>query len=965
MKQNSVRFPALIAVATVALLLLFSNPVSAQNKIFTSNTTISDNSYEGWDITVRGCTVTINGSHTFASLIVENNGIVTHSAATAPGLNLTITGNCRIDQGSAIKADGLGYPAAQGPGAGQSGTGDNRGVGGGYGGMGTYGNGNPFFGKCYGSITEPTDFGSGGGKGRSGTDLGGAGGGAIRLTVFGSLTVNGKITANGQGSSYGGGGSGGSIWITTQSLFGVGLIAANAEWAGYGGGAGGGGRIAVYYTIKSGFTNGIIECRGGERDDKVFGGAGTIYYQQAGTTIGDLVVDNSGNAGYGTQLLEKSIFANVVIKNGGSLEPPQLQTLDLTALGNITIQSNSKIHANGMGYPATQGPGAGQSGTGDNRGGGGGYGGAGGQGYNGIPGGPANGSAQYQQPTELGSGGGNGYSGTYTGGSGGGAIRLKVYGSLIVNGPIAADGAGAYRAGGGSGGSIWITTQSLSGPGLIRANGGNGADSGGGGGGGRIALYYTDKSGFTGVIQVNGGPGWKNGNAGTIHQAAVASVRLLSLSLNVNSLAGGQTGVGTVAISEAAPAPGVSIGLSSSNANALTVPSSVTIAEGQTIGTFIYTAKAVSAPTIATITASFGGVTQSAPVTVNPWMQSFSISPGSISGSGVVMGSITLYQAAPPTGLAVNLTCPDAGIQVPATVYVGPGKTTLNNIAITVGEIVTARSAVVTASFEAESRTFTLYLNPPGLQARSVSATPASTIGGNPATGVVILTAPAPAGGAMVALSCSDTSIATIPSFVLIGAGQMNGSFPIATKPVTTQQSAFIKASISNTVTTTLTVRLPGVSILSLVPDSVLGGEASMAIVTLEQKYNVPITVDVTSDKSQAAPTTPITIPAGQTIGVSVIETSAVTSTMTAAITATANGLSKTQNLTIQGDTSTTKYTMADVQRALSIACGFTAGLTSDMSRCNVVTTGQSALVIDLLDASAIARKVAELDPNP
>ncbi|KAH3816432.1 hypothetical protein DPMN_117948 [Dreissena polymorpha] len=62
-------------------------------------------------------------------------------------------------------------------------------------------------------------------------------------------------------------------------------------------------------------------------------------------------------------------------------------------------------------------------------------------------------------------------------------------GTLQVNG---ADGNGT-NAGGGSGGTMAITTPELLGSGKIEANGGQGKGDGGGGAGGRIAISITTK----------------------------------------------------------------------------------------------------------------------------------------------------------------------------------------------------------------------------------------------------------------------------------------------------------------------------------------------------------------------------------------------------------------------------------------------------------------------------------------
>src|SRR6185369_16515719 len=98
------------------------------------------------------------------------------------------------------------------------------------------------------------------------------------------------------------------------------------------------------------------------------------------------------------------------------------------------------------------------------------------------------------EPVDRGSGGGFGLGPTYAGGSiGGGAIRLNIGGILTVDGSMSANGNPAFQdgAGGGSGGSIWVTARTVRGDGSFTADGGEGElFGGGGGGGGRIAVYY-------------------------------------------------------------------------------------------------------------------------------------------------------------------------------------------------------------------------------------------------------------------------------------------------------------------------------------------------------------------------------------------------------------------------------------------------------------------------------------------
>lgn len=204
------------------------------------------------------------------------------------------------------------------------------------------------------------------------------------------------------------------------------------------------------------------------------------------------------------------IFANVTID--GTLTHSEnfttpVNKLDYIVTGNITVNSSGQINTNIKGYKMSEGPGAG----GDSGGGGGGA-GYGGNGSAGESGAAGSAYGSITQPTDLGSGGGYGFNG---GGNsqGGGAIKLTVSGILTVNGTITANGGAGTNGtdrvpGGGSGGSIWITTGTLSGTGTITANGGNAQDwnsDGGAGGGGRIALYYTTNNATLAALTADGG----------------------------------------------------------------------------------------------------------------------------------------------------------------------------------------------------------------------------------------------------------------------------------------------------------------------------------------------------------------------------------------------------------------------------------------------------------------------------
>lgn len=467
-------------------------------------------------------------------LDVEANALLTHLVGQSR-CEITVRNNLTVARDGAISTDGRGYPVAgdRGPGAGSQVT--WAGSGGGHGGTGGASVTGAPGGGIYGSIVEPLTAGSQGGSGDGGP--GGAGGGVVRLIVANTLAVEGRITANGLNGipNNAGGGAGGSLFLTAGTLTGSGVLSANGgsgEWVDGGGGAGG--RIALHLGTQS--FSGTLTAQGG--GGSVHGGAGTLYTRLGGETGGELVFDNGGTAGALTPL-EVPPGTRLVVAGGGTLHP--VGTLDVVSLrlkpgatlthlhgqpavdirtsGDLIIESGATLTAFGKGYATHDDPGPGAGESGPVAGGGGAHGGNGGLAWPGsIAGGVGYGSVL--QPVDHGSSGGSGDGAGNARCPGGGAIRLRVGGTLAVEGVVTADGTSAWynNQGGGAGGSIWITAAQLTGGGTISANGGIGEwVDGGAGGGGRLALYLGADA-FTGTLTAAGGrSGHQPGGAGTIY----------------------------------------------------------------------------------------------------------------------------------------------------------------------------------------------------------------------------------------------------------------------------------------------------------------------------------------------------------------------------------------------------------------------------------------------------------------
>ncbi len=517
---------------TATLLLLARSGPAAITISESQSLEASDGSLDGQDVVVHAATLTVAGSHAFASLRLENGAVLNHPPAptgeTASALRLVIAGDLHVDETSRIDANGLGYARPDSPGAGTRG--NYAGAGGGHGGLGhrsagTSGAGGP----AHGSITAPDSWGGPGANGANGDFA--PGGGLIRLEVGGTLTLLGRVQANGASAWINdqGGGAGGTVFLRALAFAGSGTITANGgggEWVDGGGGAGG--RIALL-AERSGFTGTVTaEGAGGAG----IGGAGTIYLK-TGNPPGLLRVQNSRRGEwtpitspvpYDIAILGQAVayptapltLGHLTVDDSALLLHEVSQTnLVIQASGNVTIGTNAAISVDGRGYPRGEdrGPGAGSRASGW-AGSGAGHGGFGATAQPGGPFGSAYGSIL--QPVTMGSQGGDSSSGPGT--PGGGAIRLIVGGTLAVHGRLSADGGGAPAndAGGGSGGSLWLTVGTLAGSGSITVNGGPGEwVEGGGGGGGRIAIYCGTTE-FNGTLTAYGGPA-RRGGAGSIY----------------------------------------------------------------------------------------------------------------------------------------------------------------------------------------------------------------------------------------------------------------------------------------------------------------------------------------------------------------------------------------------------------------------------------------------------------------
>ncbi|MBA4146834.1 MAG: carboxypeptidase regulatory-like domain-containing protein [Verrucomicrobia bacterium] len=477
-----------------------------------------------------GAVVSNSVGSTLNNLVIGSNSWYQQSSSSL----LIVASNLVIDATGGFSADGR-HPFGQGLGQSVG----MVGGGGGHGGNGGTGGTNASGGIAFGSLTLLSSGGAGGnGGGTSPFHLGGAGGGAIRVTVNKDLVLNGTLSAQGiRGpGSNSGGGAGGSIHLTVGRLLGTGSVSVNGGAGEFPfGGGGGGGRIAIFYGTN--LFSGNLTARGGAGFN--YGGAGTVYLKANNSSFGEIIVDNGGSNGTYTLVNPTSGSYDLTVGSGANVTVTPSQTffrnllvatngiltlasnsgtaITLNISGSATIEHGALVHVDGRNTAVSSGLGSGScifsSTVYGNTGGGGGHGGYGGISANAAAGGVPVGVLM--APTTP---GGTGGSCSGPGGAGGGYIRFIVTSNLTINGKLTVHGNEGLTpgSGGGAGGSLYLTVGRLLGSGLIAANGGAGESPyGGGGGGGRIAIYYNTNQ-FTGKIEAFGGAGANHGGAGTI-----------------------------------------------------------------------------------------------------------------------------------------------------------------------------------------------------------------------------------------------------------------------------------------------------------------------------------------------------------------------------------------------------------------------------------------------------------------
>ena len=330
---------------------------------------------------------------------------------------------------------------------------------------------------------------------------------------------------------------------------------------------------------------------------------------------------------------------------------------------------------------------------------------------------------------------------------------------------------------------------------------------------GSSGSFRIERSGYRApadcTVDVNDGTGPVNarlsGCTVTASPPPSPSPSLASAALSPSSVVGGTTSSLTVSLTAAAPSGGAVVTLTA-NTPPATIPATLTVPAGSSSGSATVSTTSVSATTTATVTATYAGVSRSATLAVTPQpaptpeepavaLAGVSSSPSTLQGGGSISMTVTLTAPAPSGGAAVAVTSSHpALVPVPSPVTVPAGVDSRVVFPPQTQPVSASTTVTVTAAYGGVTRTATVTLTPPPppsaatLDGLTLSPAPVQT-GTTSTSATLLFSAPTPDGGAVVQLTSSNTSLATVPASVTVPGRSSTGAFPVT-----------ITASVSGTV---------------------------------------------------------------------------------------------------------------------------------------------------------------------
>jgi hypothetical protein len=283
---------------------------------------------------------------------------------------------------------------------------------------------------------------------------------------------------------------------------------------------------------------------------------------------------------------------------------------------------------------------------------------------------------------------------------------------------------------------------------------------------------------------------WSAAGSFTVNPAPAAPA---SIVLTNSTLYSGNTTWVQIQLTNAAPAGGAVISLTSSNPLAAPVPASVNMPGNTAWMQFQMQAGQVTSSTPVTLTATLNSGQASLQFNVlPPSLNSVVLTPATISGGAQAGAIVMLNGQAPAGGAVVDLSSDSASAMPPALATVPAGSSSVS-IGFATNPVAASTLANISATWNGASVQSQLMLTPQG-QPASIALSPASVTGSTGSFATVTMAA-ASATDQTFQISSSNAAASLTATSLLIPAGSTTGGFFINTAAVSAQTVATISVS--------------------------------------------------------------------------------------------------------------------------------------------------------------------------
>lgn len=272
-----------------------------------------------------------------------------------------------------------------------------------------------------------------------------------------------------------------------------------------------------------------------------------------------------------------------------------------------------------------------------------------------------------------------------------------------------------------------------------------------------------------------------------------------------SSLVGGANAQGVVTLSNSAH-EGLRVALHTSDAR-VRIPAAVTVPAGRISAAFAIATSAVPDSTDVELTAEAGDVSRTATIRLLPAM-SVTLDREDVIGGATITATAQLNQAASSSAVVVRLATGSGDVQVPASVTIPAGRTTVT-FPVRTFEVNSLQVASISADYGGMVQTVRLTLRPTSSdRLESLVLSPRVVRGGQSVTATIHLEGPASFPAVTVFLGTSSPLVAQVPVVFYVPAGRTSAQFTMTTSPAGQAQDVTISAFSLGGKTVTATLRV-------------------------------------------------------------------------------------------------------------------------------------------------------------